>query len=193
MVPVGGSTELKVSLHPQQVIKFDSHLMVSFRNWKTLDLRIGGVVEPPSVELDVGSFKIGGCYCGSMYSAPFKIINRASSEARIEFNLTRYPDFAIKSVDPAIQMRQSETNYFTIILEGYQAANCELEFKPTEVGIIFQSAQKFLTYKILVISATPSSPSQTKFKLKGSIHVSENLKMLNCKKSLPHSSKLIEN
>ncbi|XP_075257847.1 cilia- and flagella-associated protein 47-like isoform X3 [Convolutriloba macropyga] len=136
-VPVGGSREITVSLHPTQVIKFDSHLMVSFRNWKTLDLRIGGVVEPPSVELDVKSFKVGGCYCGSVRSMPFKMVNRASSDARVEVNLTRYPDFGIKSLDSTAQMKVIDdvsNRVFVIILAGEQSSSFALEFKPTEVA-----------------------------------------------------------
>ena len=136
-VPVGGSKEITVSLHPTQVIKFDSHLMVSFRNWKTLDLRIGGVVEPPSVELDVKSFKIGGCYCGSVVTSPFKMINRATSDARVELDLTRHPDFGIKSLDSNVQLKmtaEAPSRVYTVILEGEQSANFALEFKPTEVA-----------------------------------------------------------
>ena len=53
VVPVGGVAELKVHLTPNAVMKFDTRVNVSIRGWKTLELRMGGTVEPPVVDIDV--------------------------------------------------------------------------------------------------------------------------------------------
>ena len=55
MVPVGGVGELKVDLAPNAVMKFDTRVQIAIRGWKTLELRMGGTVEPPSVDISVVS------------------------------------------------------------------------------------------------------------------------------------------
>ena len=37
-------------------MKFDTRLEVAIRGWKTIDLRMGGTVEPPLVDIDIVSF-----------------------------------------------------------------------------------------------------------------------------------------
>ncbi len=56
VVPVGGNTELRIFLTPAAVMKFDTRLEVAIRGWKTIDLRMGGTVEPPLVDIDIVSF-----------------------------------------------------------------------------------------------------------------------------------------
>ena len=36
-------------------MKFDTRLEVAIRGWKTIDLRMGGTVEPPLVDIDIVS------------------------------------------------------------------------------------------------------------------------------------------
>jgi hypothetical protein len=55
VVPVGGVGELKVHLTPNAVMKFDTRINISIRGWKTLELRMGGTVEPPCVDIDLVS------------------------------------------------------------------------------------------------------------------------------------------
>ncbi len=55
VVPVGGSTELRVDFTPDAVMKFDTRVQVAVRGAKTLELRMGGAVEAPSVDIDVVS------------------------------------------------------------------------------------------------------------------------------------------
>ena len=53
VVPVGGTAQLKVHLTPDAVLKFDTAIFVSVRNSKTLELRMGGAVETPCVDIDL--------------------------------------------------------------------------------------------------------------------------------------------
>ena len=55
VIPVGGTAELKVQLTPNAVIKFDTRVQVAIRGARTLELRMGGTVEPPVVDIDVVS------------------------------------------------------------------------------------------------------------------------------------------
>jgi len=40
-------------LLPTAIVKFDTWIQVNIRGWKTIDLRMGGTVEPPEVDIDV--------------------------------------------------------------------------------------------------------------------------------------------
>ena len=42
------------------------------------------------------TFNLGGVYCGSSSTTPFKLINKANTRARIEFDLSRYADFELE-------------------------------------------------------------------------------------------------
>ena len=53
VVPVGGYAELQVKLTPDAIIKFDTRVQVSVKGAKNLELRMGGTVEPPSVDIDL--------------------------------------------------------------------------------------------------------------------------------------------
>lgn len=53
VVPVGGKAELKIMLSPNALIKFDTRIQVAIRGGKTLELRVGGAVEPPCVDIDL--------------------------------------------------------------------------------------------------------------------------------------------
>ena len=82
VVPIGGTTEIKVSCQlrfncnniycrlfyscksscfskveftPDLVHKFDSEIQVNILGWKTIKLRLGGTVEQPCVDVDVVS------------------------------------------------------------------------------------------------------------------------------------------
>ena len=43
----------KIVLSPTAVVKFDTWIQVNIRGWKTIDLRMGGTVEPPEVDIDI--------------------------------------------------------------------------------------------------------------------------------------------
>lgn len=53
VVPVGGIAQLRFDLTPNAVIKFDTRVQVAVRGGKALELRMGGGVEAPSVDIDV--------------------------------------------------------------------------------------------------------------------------------------------
>ncbi|CAH1800026.1 unnamed protein product [Owenia fusiformis] len=137
-VPTGGYAELKAHLQPDSVIKFDTRVSVAIRGWKTLELRMGGTVEPPCVDIDVSTFNLGGVYCGSSLSTEFRIVNKTSTKARIELDLTRYSDFCL-----SFQGRETpEDNTFqllnpgsyTLTLDGHEVVQTTLTFTPTEVA-----------------------------------------------------------
>lgn len=61
VVPVGGSTEIRVALTPDAIMKFDTRVQVSIRGGKSIELRIGGTVEAPDVNIDVVGTWLAGC------------------------------------------------------------------------------------------------------------------------------------
>ncbi len=58
VVPVGGYAELKINLTPNAIMKFDTRVQIAIRGWKTLELRMGGTVEAPCVDISVVSYFI---------------------------------------------------------------------------------------------------------------------------------------
>lgn len=63
VVPVGGVAELAITLTPNAVMKFDTRVNVAIRDNKTLELRMGGTVEPPVIDIDVVSLpSVTKCY-----------------------------------------------------------------------------------------------------------------------------------
>ncbi|PIK59126.1 hypothetical protein BSL78_03931 [Apostichopus japonicus] len=136
VVPVGGTTELQVYLTPSAVMKFDTRLEVDIRGWRTIELRMGGTVEPPVVDIDVSSFHFGGIYCGSSITLPFKLINKGKTKAKVVFDLSRFRDFTLKF--DADVMEESEDSLhpgtFKATIQGLSTMKCQLEFTPTEVA-----------------------------------------------------------
>ncbi|XP_078495986.1 cilia- and flagella-associated protein 47 isoform X1 [Ciona intestinalis] len=139
MVPVGGTAELKVVLLPNSVVKFDTWIQVNIRGWKTIDLRMGGTVEPPEVDIDVKSFKFHGVYCDSTVSMPFNLINHTTTQVKAEFDLTKFADFTLSypeeevDVDPNDQ-ESMQPNRCCVQLSGLQTLPCVLTFHPTSVA-----------------------------------------------------------
>ena len=62
VIPIGGKAELKIMLSPNALIKFDTRIQVAIRGGKTLELRVGGTVEPPCVDIELVSRYTGYCY-----------------------------------------------------------------------------------------------------------------------------------
>ncbi|KAG2456403.1 CFA47 protein, partial [Polypterus senegalus] len=99
VVPVGGSLDLVLYFIPDAVMKFDTRVEVGIRNTKSSELRIGGSVEMPQVEIDVKNFRFPGVYSGSVQEIPFTLQNKTAVRARVEFDLSDHPEFAIKFID----------------------------------------------------------------------------------------------
>ena len=49
------SCYFQVEFTPNSIHKFDTHMQVNVRGWKTISLRVGGTIEPPCVDIDVVS------------------------------------------------------------------------------------------------------------------------------------------
>ncbi|XP_048577373.1 cilia- and flagella-associated protein 47-like isoform X2 [Nematostella vectensis] len=136
VVPVGGSTELVVHFSPDTIHKFDTHIQVNVRGGKMISLRVGGTVEPPCVDIDVETFRLGGVYCGALATAPFTMRNMTRTRAELVLDMSRYMDFTLKFLDAD---EDEEPIYrgdgiYCLALEGQQSISCALEFSPSEVA-----------------------------------------------------------
>lgn len=56
VIPVGGKAEISASLTPESILKFDTRIQVAIKGGKHIDLRVGGTIEAPEVDIDVVSF-----------------------------------------------------------------------------------------------------------------------------------------
>ncbi|XP_071954714.1 cilia- and flagella-associated protein 47-like isoform X2 [Antedon mediterranea] len=159
VVPVGGNTELKIYLTPGAIMKFDTRLEVSIRGWKTIELRMGGTVCPPSVNIDVPSFHFGGVYCGSKHVLPFKLINKVRTPAKAIFDLSRYRDFSLK-FDTDVMAETEDIlspGIYKVSLRREETIKCQLIFRPTEV------ASYDFNIIVTINQTDPPSPNPTPF------------------------------
>ncbi|XP_039602238.1 cilia- and flagella-associated protein 47-like [Polypterus senegalus] len=132
VVPVGGSLDLVLYFIPDAVMKFDTRVEVGIRNTKSSELRIGGSVEMPQVEIDVKNFRFPGVYSGSVQEIPFTLQNKTAVRARVEFDLSDHPEFAIKFIDCTGTCKGS--NIFLLDMEENESLECSLVFSPREVA-----------------------------------------------------------
>ncbi|XP_071186802.1 cilia- and flagella-associated protein 47-like [Salvelinus alpinus] len=133
VVPVGGQAEVQVHLNPGAVMKFDTRVEIALRNMKSLELRVGGSVEPPLVDINVKSFLFHGVYSGSSRGVPFSLRNRSSALARVQFDLSEHTDFTIH-LPPHSAGTSQEPDVFMMDLQGQQTAQCCLVFSPKQVA-----------------------------------------------------------
>ncbi|XP_076799523.1 cilia- and flagella-associated protein 47-like isoform X2 [Clavelina lepadiformis] len=139
IVPVGGNAELKIVLSPTAVVKFDTWIQVNIRGWKTIDLRMGGTVEPPEVDIDIKAFKFHGVYCNSVVAIPFNLVNYTTTRVKAEFDLTKYSDFTLEFPEEQLEDDPGERellspNTYAVELVGQQTLACVLNFNPTSVA-----------------------------------------------------------
>ncbi|XP_061554921.1 cilia- and flagella-associated protein 47-like [Phycodurus eques] len=130
VVPSRGKTVLKIHFNPDSVIKFDTRVAIAVKNVKSIEIRVGGSVEPPNVDISVALFHFYGVHIGSERAVPFTVINRSPAAARLTFDLSQYPDFTLWLPQPAAK----DSNPIARVLEvqGHQTVNCALVFSPTE-------------------------------------------------------------
>ncbi|XP_029603297.1 cilia- and flagella-associated protein 47 [Salmo trutta] len=133
VVPVGGQAEVQVHLNPGAVMKFDTRVEIVLRNMKSLELRVGGSVEPPLVDINMKSFLFHGVYSGSSRGVPFSLRNRSSALARVQFDLSEHTDFTIH-FPPHSAGTSQEPDVFVMDLQGQQTAQCCLVFSPKQVA-----------------------------------------------------------
>ncbi|XP_034145586.1 cilia- and flagella-associated protein 47 [Esox lucius] len=131
VVPVGGQAEIQVHLNPRAVMKFDTRVEIALRNMKSLELRVGGSVEPPLVDINIKSFLFHGVHSGSSRGVPFCLANNSSAQARVQFDLSEHTDFTIQF--PADTAGRKQEHYW-IDLSGQQTVECCLLFSPKEVA-----------------------------------------------------------
>ncbi|XP_071992034.1 cilia- and flagella-associated protein 47 isoform X2 [Engystomops pustulosus] len=135
VVPVGGHAALTIFFTPRAVMKFDTRVEVSVRNAKTLDLRIGGSVVPPEVDISVSSFLFPGVYVSATQAIPFKLQNKGSARARVEFDLSKYEDFSLAfKEDAVVEVNPLYPHLYTLDLEEKETLECALQFSPKEVA-----------------------------------------------------------
>ncbi|XP_067848879.1 cilia- and flagella-associated protein 47-like [Heptranchias perlo] len=134
-IPVGGYVRFKIFFNPATVFKFDTRIKVDIRNTNRLKLRVGGSVTRPMAEIDVKYFKFHGVYCGSTCKIPFTLLNLTDSHIKLEFDFSKYKDFALK-FETSADARQDPLNsqLYVVDLGAKESIKCELFFIPTEVA-----------------------------------------------------------
>ncbi|XP_070711754.1 cilia- and flagella-associated protein 47-like [Pempheris klunzingeri] len=132
VVPSRGQAALKIHFNPDSVIKFDTRVEIALRNMKSIELRVGGSVEPPNVDISVSHFQFSSVHVGSQQAIPFVVTNRSSAAAQVTFGLSEYTDFSVQLCQPSAT--EKEQSVSVVEVRGYQTVDCSLVFSPTQVG-----------------------------------------------------------
>ncbi|KAJ8003687.1 hypothetical protein DPEC_G00150910 [Dallia pectoralis] len=131
VVPVGGWAEVQVHLNPGAVMKFDTRVEIALRNMKSLELRVGGSVEPPLVDISINSFLFRGVHSGSSCGVPFCLTNNSTAQTRVQFDLSEQTDFSVQFPSHSGGRRQGQ---YWIDIPGQQTVECCLRFSPKQVA-----------------------------------------------------------
>lgn len=138
MVPVGGSTSIRVEMNLSEIVKFDARIFVQIRGGKTLELRLSGESEEPNVDISIPNFNFGGVFSGASLSMPFELINRSKVRAAVEFDLSKFNDFAIQLIEKNNNDENKEIvfpdNNYKVLIGGEQSLKLSLTFSPSEVS-----------------------------------------------------------
>ncbi|KAJ8350368.1 hypothetical protein SKAU_G00254980 [Synaphobranchus kaupii] len=132
VVPVGGQAEIQVHFTPEAVVKFDTRVEIGVKSSKSLELRLGGYVEPPLVDISVKCFQFHGVHSGSTRALPFSLQNLSSSPACVQFDLSEHGDFAVEF--PQDTGTRLESHLYRITVEGLETVDCSLIFSPKQVA-----------------------------------------------------------
>ncbi|KAM9836041.1 cilia and flagella-associated protein 47-like [Aulostomus maculatus] len=144
-VPSGGQATLKIHFSPDTVMKFDTRVEIALRNMKPLELRVGGSVEMPNLDISVASFKFYEVHVGSKRVIPFTLTNRSSAAAWVSFDLSEYTDFSVHVRQPSESMQSHTMQYFTwdqkkeasvsvVEVQGLKTVDCLLVLTPTQLA-----------------------------------------------------------
>ncbi|KAM9328460.1 cilia- and flagella-associated protein 47-like [Pholidichthys leucotaenia] len=131
VVPSKGQVVLNIHFNPEYVIRFDTRIEIALRNLKSIELRVGGSVEPPNVDISVSHFQFYGVHAGSQQVIPFTLANHSPAAARVTFDLSDYEDFSLQLPQSSATERAPGVSIVEVL--GFQTVDCSLVFSPTEV------------------------------------------------------------
>ncbi|XP_054479802.1 cilia- and flagella-associated protein 47-like [Anoplopoma fimbria] len=133
VVPSGGQATLKIHFSPESAIKFDTRVEIALRNMKSMELRVGGSVEPPNVDISVAHFQFNGVHAGFRRAIPFVLTNHSSAAARVTFDLAEYTDFSLRLPQPFLRA-EKEPGVSVVEVRGNQTVDCSIVFSPTQTA-----------------------------------------------------------
>ncbi|OAF67563.1 hypothetical protein A3Q56_04697, partial [Intoshia linei] len=154
---VNSTCGLILEYTPTSIKKFDCLLKVNVRGCRPLSLRIGGMVEYPTVSILEPNFPFGGVYVGGEKSVPFTIINNSSTDGRILFNLKEYSDFSIQFEDISYKDGKyidKNAGIYAIDIGPTEKLKAKLTFKPTRIASYNFIASVFINN---AVAPTPSN------------------------------------
>ncbi|XP_051915032.1 cilia- and flagella-associated protein 47-like isoform X1 [Hippocampus zosterae] len=162
VVPSRGKSVLKIHFNPDSVMKFDTRVAIALKNMKPIEVRVGGSVEPPNIDISVSHFHFCGVHIGSERLVPFAVINRSPAAARLTFNLSQYPNFSLQLPQPAAKDNSPVVR--VVEVQGHQTVNCSLVFSPTEsADYVFDLPLMVNGMRWPVASPPPSRSSSSPF------------------------------
>ena len=136
LAALNSQTPIRIDINPVDVIKFDVKVMIQVRGGKMLELRLNGDTERPHIDIDVDKFDFGGVFSGASASLPFRLSNKSSVKARIDFKMKRYGDFSVRcgGKTRAAELLALPDNNYQAEIGAEQSLDLVLHFSPTEVA-----------------------------------------------------------
>ncbi|XP_074483047.1 cilia and flagella-associated protein 47-like isoform X1 [Sebastes fasciatus] len=131
VVPSGGQAVLQIHFTPDSVIKFATRVEIAVRNMKSIELRVGGSVEFPNVDISVSHFQFYGVHAGSQRAILFALTNHSPAAARVTFDLSEYTDFSLHLRQPSAK---KEPGVSVVEVQGNQIVDCSLVFSPPQAA-----------------------------------------------------------
>ncbi|XP_023184954.1 cilia- and flagella-associated protein 47 [Xiphophorus maculatus] len=130
VVPSRGQAMIRIQFNPDCIFKFDSKIEIAMKTMKSIQLRVGGSVEPPNVTFSKFNFQFCGVHIGSQQRIPFSITNHSAALSQVTFDLSKYKDFSIKGRQPSTK---KELGITVMEVGSGQTEECFLVFSPTQV------------------------------------------------------------
>ncbi|XP_047432995.1 cilia and flagella-associated protein 47-like isoform X3 [Mugil cephalus] len=134
VVPSRGQATLKIHFNPDCVMKFDARVEIALRNMKSAELRVGGSVEPPNVDISVSHFQFYGVHAGSRRLIPFALTNHSSAAARVALDLSEHKNFSVRLPRPS---EKRESGWSVVDIQAHQTADCSLSFSPSQMATYY--------------------------------------------------------
>ncbi|XP_028326986.1 cilia- and flagella-associated protein 47-like isoform X3 [Gouania willdenowi] len=165
-VPSRGQASLQIIYNPDCVVKFDARIEIALRNMKSIELRVGGSVEPPNIDISVSRFQFHGVYIGSQRVIPFTLTNQSSAPAQVTFDLSEHENFTLRLPHPATAERRAALS--VVEIREYQTMELSLVFSPTEITsfnfdlpLIVNGVKYLSTTQSLLPASSSSSTSSS--------------------------------
>ncbi|CAF2209937.1 unnamed protein product [Rotaria magnacalcarata] len=136
LVSAGSQTSITIEVTPIELIKFDIKFGLKVLGQREQEIRMTGDVVEPTLNIPETEFNFGGVPILMKAMQPFCIENKGTVKGIVEINLSKYPDFSIKT-NPVIGNEQccvKNGQVYSITVQPDETIEAELVLIPAEIA-----------------------------------------------------------